>query len=217
MTPAEAAATIRDVRDYRQGLTGRAAGTIWMIWGLALAVVATAEMGIIHLLDTSNAGEGFGVVRGAVGPALVGITAFVAAIVASNAVWRSHAIAHDERHRPWVAWATAAGIVAVFEIVGLTLLFALSANVGPDDPAFTYVFISPFFSAGVAAALTFLLRRRVRVLPGILASVALEAVVGVALLLNGALEEKVTLAASLHAIVALLALGGAGLWHFRRG
>lgn len=218
MTPAAAAAAIADVQSYRQGLTARAAGTIWMVWGLALAAIAAAEMGAAaQFLEGPPSGEGFSVEWGAMFPALVGFVAFIGAVVASNAIWKSHAIQNEETHRPWVAWVAAAGIVAAFEVIGLTVLFLLAGNATVDSPDTTYIFITPLFSAGIAAALTFMLRRRTPVLPGILASVALELVLVASLLFEGSIQDQVVNAASLHAVTAIVACGGVGLYLFRRG
>lgn len=218
MTPEQAAAAIADVGDYRQGLTNRAAGTIWMVWGLALAVIAAIEVSMVAFMSEFEPTGGFHVETGALGPVLVMLTAFVAAIVASNAIWKSHAIANDETHRPWIAWATAAGIVAVFEAIGLTILFTASWVSDGHGPDLTYIFVSPLFSAGIAAALTFMLRKRTRILAGVLASLALELVVVLVwLFADGRLEDQLVFATSFHSVVCMLAFGGVGLHLFRRG
>ncbi len=221
MTAEAAAAAIADVKGYRQGLTARAAAIVWIVWAMAMATVAMGE--VIFAPDFAaeapeEEGANYGFDAGGVLPLLM----IIGAIVATNAVWRAHAIERDTSHKSWVAWAATLGVVALFTIIGVATINIIVRTTSPEDiienPGTTYVFMSPIFTASIALAITLLQRKRVRMLPGLLLAGALLLTIAVApLLASGTLEEKMVQVGFAHTFVAFGGALGIGLWHFYRG
>lgn len=224
MTPEQATAAIASVRDYRQGLTSRAAGTVWMVWGLAMAGVAMLDIIVAPTIPDSTE-PGWNVQEHGWVYMLLPLTMLVGAVVASNTIWRSHALELQVRHRPWVAWLALAGLVAAVALVGiLTIFVALTVtdpSPAPGQAAFehTYVFVTPVFSGGAAVLLALLQRKRVVAWPGLVAGGLLLAwmVVAPFVLEGNGLGDQVAYAGIVHVVLAMVCLGGVGLVHFRRG
>ena len=223
MTFADAAATIAEVRGYRQGLTARAAGTVWMVWGLALAGIALIDVLVAPTIPDATE-PGWNVQENAWAIVLVPGILLLGATVATNTIWKAHAREMQARHQAWVTWLAVLGVVAVMIGIGfLTVILAIAftdPSPAPGQPAFenTYVFVTPILSSGVAFVLSLLQRRRVPAWPGLVAGVLLLAWMAIApFVLEGGLSTKVALAGLVHCTLAMVALGGVGLLHFRRG
>lgn len=159
MTPTEAIATLGSVRAYREHLTGRAAGIVWMVWGATLTLLAFqalfAEFGAwnrdvpppaLHwLLELAGT---------AIGVAFAGL--------ATNAVWRAHALEAERMHARWIPFAAGAAV-----ILGAAAIVIASNSIGFDGPrglAFAPILL---VAAAGAATIALLQRRRVRSTPGL--------------------------------------------------
>lgn len=224
MTPEAAAAAIAEVGEYRQGLTARAAAIVWMVWGLTMAGVAMLDIVVAPTVqvDPSLLNEGWNVQEHGYVYLVLPLTFLIGGVLATNAIWRAHAIERATRHRGWVAWAALAGLIALVVAVGLTAVYVAIRFTNPgtaDRPAFglTYVFITPVFSGGAALLLSLLQRRRVRPLPGLIGTAVLLAWMFLATLLEGSLATKVANAGIVHAVLCVVVFCGVGLWHFNRG
>ncbi|MEA3136547.1 MAG: hypothetical protein QOC71_828 [Thermoplasmata archaeon] len=226
MTPEQATETIASVRDYRQALTARAAGTLWLVWGLAMAGIAMLDVIIAPTIqvDPSTLEPGWNVQEHGWVYMLLPVTMLLGAVLATNATWKAHALEMRSRHRPWVAWLVAIGLVAAVAVVGL-IAIALALTItdpspAPGQPAFenTYVFVTPVLSGGAALVLAVLLRRRVTPWPGLAAGIVLLAWMAVApFALGGTLSDQVANAGIVHVVLCMATLGAVGLLHFRRG
>lgn len=219
MTPDQALRTVATVRGYRERLTGRAAGVVWMVWGFALALLASSDM-LALSADEPSGTEGWSVRLdgAAVSTMVVALGALLGGILATNAVWRAHALERGERHRAWVTWLAVAALVAVGGAVGFSIVEVLSRGVQADDADLQYVIIMPLVGAIAAAILTVLQRRRVQPWPGIVAAVALLALqFAVPLVIDMADEGDLVVAIQASVFGILLAFVATGLWYHRRG
>lgn len=213
MTPEQAAATIADVQDYRQGFTARAAGTIWMVWGLVLGALAIG--------DVANwAGDG-GQEGNLTDGLYVGYVLFVLAggILVNHAVWKSQALVTGEGSRFWLVSGLAVlliGTGAVLANLGLTQLFEATL---PDEEGTFYRSGFGIMATTVAATITFLQRKRVTWIPGALAAAAFLLFQSIFPLLIGSSEAMSTMvrASFLSGIVAVAVCAAVGLYLFRRG
>ncbi len=218
MTPVEAIATLGSVRGYRQALTHRAAGIVWMVWGLTLAGLAVS----INVPDMGAAvqspDERIRMVEGAfIGLAFWAVV-LVAGAISTNAVWRAHAIEREESHKSWVAYLVAFGLVALMLVASVLIMQLLSdSGLAPNQD--TIIVVGPILGALGALALAVLLRGRVPFWPGLLVALALVIVQVVLPLLvpSGSLELKAHYGHRIGAMAILASYLGVGLWFFRRG
>lgn len=215
MTPEDATAAIRDVRDYRQNLTGRAAGLVWIIWGFALALFASTDM--VGALDPPEQPvTGWSTIPVPWPVMVLPFAALVAGVVATNVVWKSHALETGTRHRAWIAWVAILGLLVAIVVLGLASL-GVATTTGPDSGV-TFLWLMPLAGALGAVAISLLQMRRVKPWFGLGAAgflVAIEFVVPP--LLSGNLETKI-LGATASAMLAILAaFVTVGLLHYRRG
>lgn len=224
MTPDQALQTLATVRDYRERLTGRAAGIVWMVWGFALALLASIDM--IALVDGDGslaagaAGSGAG--TGFVWPGwitlLLPVAALVAAALTTNAVWRAHALERGATHRSWVAWVAIVGLLVAGAGIGFAVVQMLADGVSADDPASSYVLIMPLLAAVAAGIIAVLQRHRVSLLPGLAAAVLL---IGLQFAIPLATSDELDAAlmrgiqTSMLGIVAVFV--ATGLWYYKRG
>jgi hypothetical protein len=217
MTPAEATAAIRDVRDYRQGLTGRAAGIVWMVWGFALAILASADMvGLVTI--NVPAVEGTHLYWPGLVPILMPILALAAGALVTNAVWKAHALERGDRHRSWVAWVAIPGLLLTGALIGYFSI-QLSVLLTPKGAhESTYIMIMPLVAAVAAAVIAVLQRRRVGVLPGLVGVallVALEFLLPV--LTHGTLEQRILQGIQTSMLGIFTVFIATGFWYYKRG
>lgn len=207
MTPQDAIATLREVGNYRERLTARAAGLLWMVWGLVFGVVGFGLLAeILARVDRSWWWY----------EAVLVPFCFAAGAFVSNTVWRAHALERDPAHRAWVAWAAAFGALAVMS--GITTLLRLLVFSQRDaDPAFN---LAPLLLAGATGAvlLALVARRRAPLLPGLLAAAALAAAFGVLSFGPWSYSPALELAGNMGLVLGLVATYvAAGAWLFRQG
>lgn len=219
MTPEQATEAIASVRDYRQGLTARAAGLVWMVWGLALAILASADMVGILNLDEESMVEGEGWIWPGLISVLMPLAALAAGAIITNAIWKAHALERGAHHRSWVAWLGIIGILAAGVAIGfLSITLAQEFLNEPGAPSTTYILVMPLVAAVAAGLIAVLQRRRVKSLPGILAALAL---VGVEFLLpvltHGTLEEKILQGVQTTMFAIFTVFVATGLWYYKRG
>jgi hypothetical protein len=213
MTPQQALETIAQVRGYRERLTARAAGQVWMVWGLALALLATTELAA---LVPAPEPEGEGLRVGLAWQALpLPLAALAGGVLATNAVWRAHALERGERHRSWVAWAAVGAFLVAAMATGLLALLAVVAWAVPAGPD-TQVLVGPGIAAVGALLLSVLQRRRVPAAPGLAAAAALVAANLLLPLVPGAsLAERVYGGVQAGSATIAAAFVAVGLWHAR--
>lgn len=218
MTPAQALATVASVRAYRERLTGRAAGLVWIVWGFALALLASNDM--IGLAGDATASGGSGVRTD--GPALTALLLLVAVLaggaLASNVIWKAHALERGTTHRSWVTWLAVLGLLVAIGGVGFLMLTVLLHGSSPGDPASSQVLVWPLVGAVAAGLLAILQRRRVAWWPGLLCALVLVALqVGVGLSVDLAREREVFVAVQASMVGILVLFVATGLWYAKRG
>lgn len=170
MTPEEALQTIASVRAYRERLTARAAGLVWIVWGLALSFQAFAGLFVEMPGYGADVVDGEGVMAGgwilelAVLLLAVGCGGFL-----TNAIWRAHALETDRPHPGWLPFVAGIGVILV--MVSLTVLSnQVDRQLGPQGIGFSPLAL---LAAAGAVAIAVLQRRRVRMLPGLLGALVL--------------------------------------------
>lgn len=174
MTPEEALQTVAGVRQYRERLTARAAGIVWMVWGLALTFYSFLALFVEAPGQGTDVFEGKGIMANGWILELVGLLLMVTwAGFVTNAVWQSHALEAERPHAAWIPFA--AGVVVVVLIGALNtlsnqLVTAQGHQVGPLGIAFAPLAL---LAAAGAVTIAVLQRRRVRMLPGLLGALAL--------------------------------------------
>ncbi len=203
----EMLASLGEVREYRETMTRQAAGVIWIIWGLAVAAI-----GLYHLAYFLGS-------PGTAGP---GGTAFVifggAGALATNAVWRGHALERDRQHKAWVAWLVGIGVpMTVGALIMASNWLARGSGSTAPDPAFM---LAPLLMLGSVGAflLTVLMRHHVPPVPGYVGAALL--MVGFALARYLPLERQVWLDTVGNAglsLVNLVTFAIIGWIHIRRG
>lgn len=215
MTPEDATAAIRDVREYRQNLTGRAAGLVWMIWGFALALFAAADMASL-LPAPDTAVEGWSTLPVPLALMALPFVALIAGAVATNTVWKSHALETGTKHRAWIAWLGVVGllvamVLAAFVTLGLMLIV-------PPTSSATFVWLMPTAGAIGAVMISLLQVRRVKPWAGLAAAAFLLVLqFGLPPLLTGGLDDKIATAVATGMLAILVSFVTVGLVHYRRG
>lgn len=212
MTPEAAAAAIAEVGEYRQGLTARAAGIIWMIWGFFLAALAIAD------LASWSDGNGAGFDLTDTMEIVFILVLFAAAFATTWAVWHSQALVTGHGVRMWATTGMVLLILVVTIGVAQLGFYAFLETVlpGPDPH---YRTAQGFVMASVAAAIMVLQRRRVAWWPGmiaVVAGVALQVTYPYLIGSGDAIAAFVRLS-FLEGAVAVAAFVTVGLTHFLRG
>lgn len=158
MTPQDALTTLASLKGYRERLTAQAAGIVWMVWGLVVAIV-----GFVTFYARGHVVEG----TKEVAYGTMALTVAVGALL-SNAVWRAHAL-ETERPQPWWIPYLAGGLALAGVVAAEELLDALLGEVLRTRVGLTPLGFAPLNLAGAAGAFTIALlqRRRVRASPGI--------------------------------------------------
>lgn len=211
MTPEQAAAAIADVKEARQGLTARAAGIIWMVWGLVLAAITIS--GPASWLDGNGAGFDLTDVL-----ELVFMLVVVAVgIMSTFMVWHSHALVAGHRTRFWFT----AGLAVLGIVVGTIAInvFLVDLLISLEPAGAFYRTSIPTVAMMVALIITWLQRHRVAWWPGVLIAVAMLVLqVAFPFLIAGD-ESPVAFvrATFLEGSVVAVGFSVAGFWHFLRG
>ena len=214
MTAEEALQTVANVRTYREHLTARAAGIVWMVWGLALSFHAFAA------LFVESPGLGGDVVDG--GPGLMANAwamelAILVVMVAvagalTNAVWRGLALEAERDHPAWVPYV--AGLLVVLSLGAVVFLTNAAGRFGPDGIAFAPLAL--LASVGAIAIAT-LQRRRVPVIPGLLGALVLANLFAFGRFLafdQG--HDTQSWGAGVMALSAVVVYSAVGLWTMRK-
>lgn len=219
MTPDQALQTLAAVRDYRERLTGRAAGLVWMVWGFALALLASTDMLALSSDDAPQTeGWGIRIDSAAVATMVVALACLFAGVLVTNAVWKAHALERGERHRSWVTWVAVAGLLVAGSAIGVAIVEVLSRTSGPDTADLNYVIIMPLVAAMAAAILGVLQRRRVSAWPGAAAALLLVLVQLVVPLANDIAQEgDLIVNIQLSTFAILTTFVATGLWYYKRG
>lgn len=173
MTPEEALQAVASVRGYRERLTARAAGIVWMVWGLALAFHGFAALFVEFPALGADVVDGNGLMPGAKWMLLLAIAFTVyAGGMLTNAVWHAHALETDRTTPAWVAFAASGAVIAVLAgiVVGSNVLADSLGQLGQRGIAFSPLAL---LAAGGAATIAILQRRRVAMLPGLLGALVL--------------------------------------------
>lgn len=219
MTPEQALATVASVRNYRERLTGRAAGLVWMVWGFALALLASTDM-LALTEGTMTTTEGWGA-RGdsaALATTVVAVSCLLAGALVTNAVWKAHALERGEHHRSWVTWAGVAGLVIAGMLAGLAIIEVLSRRAAEDAADWNYVIIMPLVGAMAAGLIALLQRRRVSAWPGTCVAVLLLAIQFILPLSNDiAREQELVVNIQLSTFAILITFLATGFWYYKRG
>ncbi len=201
-TPAQMVAALHDIGDYREALTNRAAGIIWILWGLVLAAVGLHST--VYFLGSPGTGWADGaaiVVFGAAGA------------IATNAVWRSQALRRDDEHRAWVAWLVGIGVpMALGAVVMLSNeIVTLPEGAFPLAPVL-------LLSATGAFTISLVQRHHVWATPGFIAAGVLMALFLAARFVPVERQPWLdTVGSAWLAMIGLLAFAAVGLVHVRRG
>lgn len=210
MTPEEALQTVASVRGYRQRLTGKAAGIVWMVWGLALTLVLNAGIQVDFAPQTlkSDAWLAGNIAVGALGILL----AVAAGALASNAIWRAFALEGEPGHRAWLPYAVGVGLVVVFFLVanGIGFVGDLLGWSGYYSPMH-------LLSALGAFAIAYLQRSRVSPVAGYVAGSVLLLVLALTFFPAGDTEQARVLAGRAVTFVPLIIYTAVGLLHIRQG
>ncbi len=211
LTPAGALEAIGSIRLYRERLTPQAAGTVWLVWGLALAAVGTlggdlsaiAYVGLLGMIQV-------------LGPWLADLALLGAAVVTTNAIWRSHALERGTEHPAWIAWVVATVVAVGVLGLGVAAGIVYLALFGGQIMDFR-VLALPLATAA-AVALAVMQRTRVPAGPGLLAGallfIAQFVLPAVALVTS---YQAYTMVMAWDRLWVILAFGAVGLWHLRRG
>ncbi len=86
MTPEQAIAVLGETRQYRETLTARAVGIIWLVWGAMLALLTTADMALYFGAELADISFPNGLMF-AFTALFVGLGGAI-----TNLVWRAHAL-----------------------------------------------------------------------------------------------------------------------------
>lgn len=216
MTPEQALQTIAAVRDYRERLTARAAGIVWLVWGLALSFQAFAALFVefpglgADVVEGDGAG---GMMAGGVWLEAAAVLIMVAAGAAlTNAVWRAHALETERPHAPWIPYVSALALAITF--IALVTASNMLLDVGPDGIGFAPLAL---FAAAGAVAIAVLQRHRVPMLPGLLGALALLNlfVFGRFLPYPQDLDTQAW-GAAVMALSAIVVYSAVGLWTMRK-
>lgn len=219
MTPAQALETVAAVRGYRERLTGRAAGIVWMVWGFALALLASTDMLALTNDDTPTT-EGWGarLDSAALATMAVAVACLLAGALVTNAVWKAHALERGLQHRSWVTWAGVATLVAVGMLTGFAIVEILSRRITADSADWNYVIIMPLMAAMGAGLIALLQRRQVSPWPGACAALLLLAVQFIVPLSNDMTREQdLVVNIQLSTFSILVTFLAAGFWYYKRG
>jgi hypothetical protein len=212
MTPEEALQTVANVRAYREGLTERAAGIVWMVWGVTLGFLLMTSLVYDFANDRVHDGGwwpvavGIGIAGNLLGLALGGLL--------TNAVWKAHALQGEGLPPRWLAFAAA--IVFVLAFIGLSALLK-AALYSTVRLGFNY---SPLllFGSLACAAMAFLLRGRIAPRAGLTAAGALFAAFVVAYAIPLPWDASMQMAAAvLFCLLDVAAFVAVGLRHGFQG
>lgn len=212
MTAEEAAAAIGEVRDYRQGLTARAAGTIWMVWGLVLGALAITD---VAAWAAEEPGQGttfwFQLVFGWI----------VLAVGASTtaAIWKSQALVRGTAFRSILVFLAVLAVLAIAAVGAEIFFHWFAARLVPDEPGTYYRSGAGSVAALTALAITWFQRKRVARWPGLLVALVMIAIQVAYPYWVGATDdlEVIARASFLNGAIMLASFTAAGLVHFRRG
>lgn len=221
MTPEEALQTVASVRGYREQLTARAAGNVWMVWGLVLAILAVSDLVGLHEMEAADESveEGWSFAFPGWAPLVAMALALAGGAVATNAIWKANALEAGGRHRSWVAWVGILGLLVIVAAIGVTTVEIMGRVVDPTTaPDDTYILLSPTLAAVAAGAIALLQRKRVAAWPGLGAAAALlGAQALIPLLVSGSLQDKIFSGAFWSMTCTIAVFFAVGLWHSRKG
>jgi hypothetical protein len=214
MSPQQALSTIANLRTYRETLTRRAAGIVWMVWGLALSFHAFAVVFVeFPGLGNDVAEGGAGLVANSwalESAALVVMLAVGGAL--TNAVWRAHALETERTHPSWMPYLASALVV-----LGMGALVFLSNQAGQFDPQGIAFAPLALLAAAGAVAVAMLQRRRVSAMPGLVgALVLLNLFVFGRFLAFGQDFDTQVWGAAVMALSAVVVYSIVGLWTMRQ-
>ena len=216
MTPEEALQTVAGVRRYREHLTSRAAGIVWLVWGLALTFQAFVA------LFVEFPGRGADVVEGD-GPGGMMANGWALEVLAivlmigsgaalTNAVWRAHALETERIHAPWIPYGAAVLLAAIF--IAVPNLSNRFLDLGQTGIGFAPLAL---FAAAGAALIAVLQRHRVRMLPGLLGGLLLLNLFIFGRFLPFAqAHDTQAWGAAVMALSPLVVYGLVGLWTMRK-
>jgi hypothetical protein len=218
MTPEEALQTVAGVRSYRERLTSRAAGIVWMVWGLALSFSAFAGLFVEY------PGLGGDVVEGGPGlmanawllEAIVLLVMVAVAATLTTAVWRAHALEAERSHAAWIPYV--AGLLVVVAVVALTVLSNQPEIWGDrrTNQGIAFAPLALLASAG-AAAIAVLQRHRVAILPGLVGSLLLLNLFVFGRFLSFPQDHDTqSWGAAIMALSAIVVYSAVGLWTMRK-
>ena len=213
MTPNEALQTIASIRAYRERLTPRAAGLVWIVWGFALALDLVLSIAFNFVDDAKLVG--YDPTARLVALVAGGLFCIGGAAGATNAIWRSHSIGAE---RPFPAWVPFVAILGFTVGINALLLGLQWLNGFRPFPGLDYAPML-LIAAGGAATLAFLQRRRVTLGPGLGAALSLFGFFLMATFLPiGAPSQGVEhIGALLFALAPLPIYGIVGFAHLRQG
>lgn len=158
-TPIQALDALASLAGYRERLTSQAAGIVWMIWGLVITPLPIFFAAAFQ----HNLNGGTFMAELAVAVALCA----GAGGLATNAVWRAHALEQSARPARWIAYASSAGVlVAAFVLAMATDLIPIGHLVLGDAYPITGLSFAGLGLLGSAGAATISLLQRTRVSPG---------------------------------------------------
>lgn len=121
-SPQDAVTTLRDLGQAETRLTARTAGLSLMLWGILVS-------GLFFSIYALGAGLDMNVSHW-VGPG-IWLAFVLAGIVATNALWRSHALSVQVGFRPWRIWLHGIAITVVtFVVVVFLADIVFAANFG---------------------------------------------------------------------------------------
>lgn len=212
MSPAEALETLATVRGYREGLTARAAGIIWMVWGATLGFMLATNM-VFEFADSTLRASAYWP-----GAITVGVAGLVAAVVVggllTNMIWRAHALGREGLPPPWVAFAAA--VVFILAFIGLSFILK-QVLYNTVRLGFNFAPLLLFGSLG-CLTMAVLLKGRVRPTAGLAASGALFAAFLAAYFVPVAYDYGMQMLAALAFCLAIVAaFVTVGLIHARNG
>lgn len=212
MSPDEALETLATVRDYREGLTARAAGIVWIVWGVTLGFMLAINM-VFEFDDSQLRDSPYHV--GAISVGLAGIVgALVVGGLLTNITWRAHALGREGLPPPWVAFAAA--VVVILSFIGLSLILKqVLYNVVRIGFNFAPLLL---FGSFASLAMAVLLKGRVRPTAGFVASGVLFAGFITAYAVPVAYDYGMQMMAALSFCFAIvIAFVTVGLIHVRNG
>jgi len=150
LRPEDALAEIAALRGYRERLTAQAAGVVWMVWGLVIALA-----GLVALFTTAQFVDG----EKEVALLLWGLAICGGALV-TNAVLRMQALETASGPAAWAPYALGAGALAAVVLLDGGLAWAATHLFGlPRGHGLGFASFNLLPAAG-AATIAFLQRRR---------------------------------------------------------